>query len=70
MISKHQHAISERKKQKAQAKLEKTHKMPKNVSFANMVDAENPHGNIWFAFATYILPPCLVVTEISVIYAE
>ena len=38
VISKHQHHLQERKKQKAQAKMEKNKGIPKNVSFANMAE--------------------------------
>lgn len=38
VISKHQHHLDQRKKQKAQAKLDKNNGMPKNVSFANMAE--------------------------------
>ncbi|KAF6017414.1 Nhe2 [Bugula neritina] len=45
MISKHQHNLQERKKQKAQAKLDKNHRLPKNVSFANIASPNNQAGN-------------------------
>lgn len=42
MISKHQHHLAERKKQKDKARQEKNNGMPKNVSFANIAE---PNGH-------------------------
>lgn len=40
MISRHQHHIQEKKKQRDREKMEKNNGMPKNVSFANVSE---PH---------------------------
>ncbi|XP_067935263.1 probable Na(+)/H(+) antiporter nhx-9 isoform X2 [Watersipora subatra] len=45
MISKHQHHLQERKKQRAQAKMDKNKGIPKNVSFANIMTEPEVQAN-------------------------